>query len=62
MPGMTGFEFLEQHGTLPEGIKRRNIIVLTSSLQPNDRQKALSDPYVLKFITKPLNLATLENL
>jgi CheY-like chemotaxis protein len=62
MPGMTGFEFLKEHHALPEGIKRKNIVVLTSSLQPTDRQKALSDPYVLKFITKPLSITALENL
>jgi CheY-like chemotaxis protein len=55
MPRMNGFEFLDEYEKLPEDVKRKCIIVmLSSSLHPEDRERALSSPYVCQFLNKPL--------
>lgn len=55
MPIMDGFQFAEEFqkfGTeLKEAIK---IVFLTTSLNPQDQEKALKTPSVLKYINKPL--------
>ena len=63
MPEMSGFDFLEEYGQLPQTIKKKCIIVmLSSSLLPEDHNLALSSPYVCDFIGKPLNATKLEKL
>ncbi len=56
MPEMNGFEFLEAYQRLPEEVRNNCIIVmLTSSLDPEDRERTQANPYVHGFINKPLN-------
>jgi CheY-like chemotaxis protein len=56
MPGYDGFDFLEMFEKLPETVKRKMIIVmLSSSLNQEDHDKALNNKYVKQFINKPLN-------
>ncbi len=63
MPEMNGFEFLDAYKTLPENVKNNCIIVmLTSSLDPEDKDKANDNPYVYGFINKPLNEARLNDI
>jgi CheY-like chemotaxis protein len=63
MPEMSGFDFLDEYQKLPDDIKRKCIIVmLSSSLHPEDEQRALSSPYVCKFLSKPLNADKLREL
>lgn len=56
MPGMNGWEFLEAYEKLD---KRNNgllvVVMLTTSLNPDDRTKAVRLGYVGDFINKPLN-------
>ena len=56
MPGMNGWEFLEAY----EKLEKRNngllvVVMLTTSLNPDDRTKAVRLGYVGDFINKPLN-------
>ncbi|WP_295125543.1 response regulator [uncultured Chitinophaga sp.] len=63
MPRMNGFEFLDEYEKLPEDIKRKCIIVmLSSSLHPGDRERALSSPYVCQFLNKPLTKEKLAEI
>ena len=63
MPAMNGWEFLEVYETLPEWQKARIIIMmLTTSLNPDDRQKAEDIPQITGFLTKPLTRATVEEI
>lgn len=60
MPLMDGFQFLDEFEKLSDTIKAHcKIIMLTSSLNPQDMNKAKKNQYVLKYINKPL---TQENL
>jgi len=62
MPVMNGFEFLEALAKLPkamiDGVK---IIVLTSSLVDEDRDRSLIYKNVVAFLPKPLQIAQLQN-
>ena len=56
MPKVDGFEFLEAYKALPEEIKEGLIIVMISTSQnPQDQEKAKSYDEVSDFITKPLD-------
>jgi CheY-like chemotaxis protein len=63
MPAMNGWEFLEQYRTLDKE-KRRGIIVvmLTTSLFPEDAAKASQLPEVVGFENKPLTHEKLERI
>ncbi|MCM8568234.1 response regulator [Gramella jeungdoensis] len=52
MPGMNGWEFLDE---LKSRQVHHNIIVLTSSTSKVDRDKAGEYPCVIKYMVKPMN-------
>lgn len=55
MPEMDGFEFMERLALLPEGISQQvKIVLLSSSIDPVDYQRAVQNPLVMGFIPKPL--------
>lgn len=62
MPGMGGFEFLEDYDKInidKTGIK---IFMLSSSLDPLDMRKSTDNKYITQFIHKPLTQKALEEL
>ena len=55
MPRMNGFEFLEAYKTLDEQLKAKIVIMmLTTSLNPDDKAKAFATNQVTEFQNKPL--------
>ncbi|MAD97512.1 MAG: response regulator [Flavobacteriaceae bacterium] len=63
MPGMSGWEFLTEYEKLPKNDKALVVVVmLTTSLNPSDRTKAVRLGYVGDFIIKPLNLEKVEEI
>jgi CheY-like chemotaxis protein len=59
MPIMDGFGFLEEFDKLakqyPALAETSKIIVLSSSISPADINKASTNPYVIKYLNKPLS-------
>jgi len=56
MPIKNGFEFLLEYDLLPEGLRTTaKIVVLSSSISPADINKASTNPYVFKYVNKPLS-------
>ena len=63
MPKMNGWEFLEEYRQLSEEQKSRVIILmLTTSVNPADRQKAETVPEINGYYSKPLNEAKLNEI
>lgn len=55
MPVMNGWEFLNEYERLPETTRANTLVImLTTSLNPSDRQLAEQNPLVNGFINKPL--------
>lgn len=56
MPVMDGFGFLNEFESFPEKVKKTShIIVLSSSMSPEDINRASVNPLVKKYLNKPLN-------
>ena len=56
MPGTDGFGFLVEYEKLPDPLKKScRVIVLSSSISPEDINRASTNPYVMKYINKPLS-------
>lgn len=63
MPLMDGFQFLDEFEKLADTTKSHcNIVMLTSSINPQDVNKSQKYSYVKKYINKPLSQENLENL
>jgi CheY-like chemotaxis protein len=63
MPAMDGWEFLDKYRQLPPEQKASIVmIMLTTSLNPDDEAKARSIPEVRGFENKPLRAARLREL
>lgn len=63
MPTMTGWEFLESFDNFEDKIKKQfSIYMLSSSVDPSDIERAMSNPLVTDFIEKPLNKEALDKM
>ncbi|MEP1943382.1 MAG: response regulator [Sulfitobacter sp.] len=63
MPGMGGFEFLENYATIPKPSAPQMIIVmLSTSLLEADQARVKADPNVYGFCEKPLRSETFMEL
>lgn len=63
MPAMNGWEFLNRYNDLDSKHKGKMVIVmLTTSLNPDDKLKAFENPDISKFETKPLTAEKLKRI
>ena len=63
MPLMDGFQFLDEFDKMSDRIKDQcKIVMLTSSINPQDLSMAKKNAYVKKYINKPLTQEALEKL
>lgn len=62
MPMLDGWGFLKEYGKFYESMtKKPALYFMTSSIDENDREKAMHYPEVNGFLEKPYNLAELQN-
>ncbi|SMG39639.1 Response regulator receiver domain-containing protein [Marivirga sericea] len=55
MPGMNGWDFLEEYNELSKDIHERSVVtILTTSDNPDDKERAAKIPIVKEFVHKPL--------
>jgi CheY-like chemotaxis protein len=63
MPGMTGWDFMEEYSKLSNDQKARIVVImLTTSLNPDDERKAIANNDVIRFINKPLRAEMVEEI
>lgn len=63
LPGMNGFEFMEQYSQLSQSLKQRTaVIFLSTSLSPRDLQKAAQLSDVKGYYAKPLTTSMLHSI
>jgi len=63
MPGMDGFEFLEEYEKLSNDQKGKHVVVmLTTSVNPDDKNKASKFNEVDQFMHKPLTQELFEEV
>lgn len=63
MPGFSGWEFLAQLSQFYEDlIKPIDVFVLSSSVDPDDRDFAMAFPFVKDFFIKPMTSSVLKRL
>lgn len=61
LPGMNGFEFMEQYQQLDESLKSRlAVLVLSTSLNPRDTKQAALYPEIKGYYAKPLTTKLLQ--
>lgn len=61
MPVKDGFGFLADYATISDAIKSKaKVIVLSSSISPDDINRASVNPHVYKYLNKPLSEKYLE--
>lgn len=59
MPGMNGWDFLVKYDELSKNIHERAVVVLlTTSVNPDDKERAAKYPSVKEFVNKPLTPET----
>jgi len=55
MPDLDGFEFLQEFSELPQRVlELSKIVMLSSTIDPLELEKARNSPFILAFIPKPL--------
>lgn len=63
MPVMNGWEFLDSFGTSEYAeFHNTKIIILSSSIDPDDLEKSKKYPIVIDFFSKPITKEMLESL
>lgn len=61
MPGMSGWDFLEEYNKLDKELQNKTIIVmLSTSSNPKDIQRAKASSFVTDYINKPLKKEMVE--
>jgi CheY-like chemotaxis protein len=63
MPVMNGWEFLQEYNPrYREKLSNTHIVILSSTIDPEDFALAKQYPVVVQFISKPLSIESLEEL
>lgn len=63
MPGMNGFEFIDQFDLLPQQIKDKiRIYMLSSTIDTRDIDKAKASASIIDLLSKPLEIGVLKTI
>ena len=63
MPGMNGWEFLKEYNSLNKKLRNQvMIIMLTTSDNPDDKERSKTWKFISDFTTKPLTHEIMDNI
>jgi CheY-like chemotaxis protein len=62
MPGVNGWDFIEQYGAKKQQLHDPLIIMLTTSENPDDRKRAMLSGDIADCMTKPLTADMLQDI
>lgn len=62
MPLMDGWDFAKSYEKLPDDLRTSKIVILSSSINPSDKEKAESSPVISGFYSKPLTIETIQEI
>ncbi len=63
MPVMNGWEFLNEYAKLDTQLKKNTILyMVSSSINPQDIERAAKEPEVHQYLIKPINLNALTQI
>ncbi|WP_420319266.1 response regulator [Ekhidna sp.] len=62
MPIMNGWEFVAKYEQLPQQSRTSKIIILSSSINPADKEKASSSQVISDFYSKPLSIKDVKQI
>lgn len=63
MPVVNGYVFLYEYDKFPASIKDRcQIVILSSSQNPSDISRMITNSHVVRYVAKPLNLDIVQEL
>lgn len=62
MPDMDGWDFARSYEALPADIQKSKIVILTSSINPRDQEKAKKSRVIHGFFSKPLTVASFQEI
>ncbi|MEM6643166.1 MAG: response regulator [Bacteroidota bacterium] len=63
MPGMDGWQFIDRYQKLNDGLRKSMIVVmLSTSLNPDDHLRAQENYHIRTFLNKPLTKESLNNI
>ncbi len=63
MPAMDGFDFMEKFKELPSEIHQYcKVVMLSSSLDPEDVRRIKESNHIVRFMTKPISKDQLQSL
>jgi CheY-like chemotaxis protein len=62
MPGVNGWDFIEQYGAIKKTLNNPLIIMLTTSENPDDRKRAMLSGDIIDCMTKPLTVDMLTSI
>ncbi|WP_423149278.1 response regulator [Rubrolithibacter danxiaensis] len=61
MPNVSGWDFLEMLSNISSDLNKKiNVIIVSSSIDDNDKKRSRDFPFVKGFISKPLSPAILQ--
>lgn len=63
MPLMNGFQFVEEFGKLPDNIRTKSkVFMISSTFNTADIERSNTNPFVVKFYEKPLNMDKINSI
>jgi CheY-like chemotaxis protein len=62
MPIMDGWQFLEKYEELPQQSRKSKIIILSSTINPSDKEKASKSSMITDFYSKPLSIDDVKEI